>query len=98
MGIDPRGIHDKYTDYFDQDRNMAKINLDYCERNPARHAGYGADDRGITARARTVALAFAGSILQNNPASTRRDACRRGQRSVGMQSNPRRGGHIEQAL
>ena len=49
MGFDPRGIHDKYTDYFDQNRNMAKINLAYCERNPAGHAGYGADDWGITA-------------------------------------------------
>ena len=49
MGFDPHGIHDKYTDYFDQNRNMAKINLAYCERNPAGHAGYGADDWGITA-------------------------------------------------
>lgn len=49
MGFDPRGIHDKYTDYFDQNRNMATINLKYCERNPAGYAGYGADDWGITA-------------------------------------------------
>jgi hypothetical protein len=49
MGFDPRGIHDKYTDYFDQNRNMATINLKYCERNPAGYAAYGADDWGITA-------------------------------------------------
>jgi exo beta-1,2-glucooligosaccharide sophorohydrolase (non-reducing end) len=49
MGFDPRGIHDKYTNYFDQNRNMATINLRYCERNPAGYAGYGADDWGITA-------------------------------------------------
>jgi exo beta-1,2-glucooligosaccharide sophorohydrolase (non-reducing end) len=49
MGFDPRGIHDKYTDYFDQNQNMAKINLAYCERNPGRHAGYGKDDWGVTA-------------------------------------------------
>lgn len=49
MGFDPRGIHDKYTDYFDQNRNMAKINLAYCERNPGKYAGYGKDDWGITA-------------------------------------------------
>jgi hypothetical protein len=49
MGFDPRGIHDKYTNYFDQNRNMATINLKYCERNPAGYAGYGADDWGITA-------------------------------------------------
>ena len=49
MGFDPRGIHDKYTDYFDQNRNMARINLAYCERNPGHYAGYGEDDWGITA-------------------------------------------------
>ncbi|HEY1579145.1 MAG TPA: glucoamylase family protein [Terracidiphilus sp.] len=49
MGFDPRGIHDKYTDYFDQNRNMAKINLAYSERNPGGYAGYGKDDWGITA-------------------------------------------------
>jgi exo beta-1,2-glucooligosaccharide sophorohydrolase (non-reducing end) len=49
MGFDPRGMHDKYTNYFDQNRNMATINLKYCERNPAGYAGYGADDWGITA-------------------------------------------------
>ena len=38
MGFDPRGIHDKYTDYFDQNRNMARINLAYCERNPGHYA------------------------------------------------------------
>jgi hypothetical protein len=49
MGFDPRDIHDKYTNYFEQNRNMAKINLAYCERNPGKHAGYGADDWGISA-------------------------------------------------
>jgi len=49
MGFDSRDIHDKYTDYFDQNRNMATINLKYCERNPAGYAGYGADGWGITA-------------------------------------------------
>lgn len=49
MGFDPQGIHDKYTNYFDQNRNMAKINFAYCERNPGHRAGYGGDDWGITA-------------------------------------------------
>jgi exo beta-1,2-glucooligosaccharide sophorohydrolase (non-reducing end) len=49
MGFDPRGIHDQYANYFDQNRNIATINLRYCERNPGRYAGYGADDWGITA-------------------------------------------------
>lgn len=49
MGFDPRGIYDKYTNYFDENRNMALINLKYCERNPGGYAGYGKDSWGITA-------------------------------------------------
>jgi hypothetical protein len=49
MGFDPRNIHDKYADYFDQNRNIAIINLRYCERNAAGYAGYGAEGWGITA-------------------------------------------------
>ena len=34
MGFDPRGIHDRYTDYFDNNRDIALIDLAYCEANP----------------------------------------------------------------
>jgi hypothetical protein len=49
MGFDPRSIHDKYTDYFEQNRNMARINLAYCEHNPHGWKGYGAQAWGLTA-------------------------------------------------
>jgi exo beta-1,2-glucooligosaccharide sophorohydrolase (non-reducing end) len=49
MGFNPRGIHDRYTDYFDNNRNIALINLAYCEANPSHFQGYGADDWGLTA-------------------------------------------------
>ncbi|HTW57329.1 MAG TPA: glucoamylase family protein [Terriglobales bacterium] len=49
MGFDPRGIHDRYTDYFDNNRNIALIDLAYCIQNPGHFAGYGADDWGLTA-------------------------------------------------
>jgi exo beta-1,2-glucooligosaccharide sophorohydrolase (non-reducing end) len=49
MGFDPRGIHDRYTDYFDNNRDIALINLAYCEANPGHYEGYGADDWGLTA-------------------------------------------------
>lgn len=49
MGFDPRGIHDRYTDYFQNNRNMAKINLAYCLRNPGHYKGYGANFWGLTA-------------------------------------------------
>jgi len=49
MGFDPRGIHDRYTDYFDNNRNLARINLAYCIANPGHFKGYGPDDWGLTA-------------------------------------------------
>ncbi len=49
LGFDPRGIHDKYTDYFRNNQAIARINLAYCIANPAKHKGYGADSWGITA-------------------------------------------------
>ncbi|MGA7220279.1 MAG: glucoamylase family protein [Candidatus Sulfotelmatobacter sp.] len=49
MGFDPRGVHDRYTDYFENNRNLALIDLAYCEANPGHFQGYGADDWGLTA-------------------------------------------------
>ncbi len=49
MGFDPRGKRDRYTDYFINNRNIAKINLAYCIRNPGHFKGYGADTWGLTA-------------------------------------------------
>lgn len=49
MGFDPRGIRDRYTDYFENNRNLALIDLAYCEANPGHFQGYGPDDWGLTA-------------------------------------------------
>ena len=49
MGFDPRGIHDRYTDYFDNNRNLVLIDQAYCESNPGQFKGYGEDDWGLTA-------------------------------------------------
>jgi hypothetical protein len=49
MGFDARGIHDRFTDYFDNNREMAEINLAYCEQNPGHYKGYGSDFWGLTA-------------------------------------------------
>ena len=49
MGFDARGERDKYANYFENNRAMARINLAYCEKNPKHYAGYGADTWGITA-------------------------------------------------
>jgi exo beta-1,2-glucooligosaccharide sophorohydrolase (non-reducing end) len=48
MGFDPH-FRDRYTDYFENNRNMALINLNYCIRNPKHYKGYGANCWGLTA-------------------------------------------------
>ena len=48
-GLDPRGLADAYTDYWRQNLAHARINYDYCVRNPKAYAGYGPDCWGLTA-------------------------------------------------
>jgi exo beta-1,2-glucooligosaccharide sophorohydrolase (non-reducing end) len=49
MGFDPHALTDRYTNYFDNNRNIARINLAYSTENPGHHKGYGADAWGLTA-------------------------------------------------
>lgn len=49
MGFDPHALTDRYTNYFENNRNMALINRAYCIANPGRYKGYSADDWGLTA-------------------------------------------------
>lgn len=49
MGFDPHHLRDKYTNYFENNRNIALINYEYCLDNPHHWKGYGADMWGLTA-------------------------------------------------
>ena len=49
MGLDPRGLKDRYADYWEQNRNHTLINYTHCVQNPHHCIGYGADCWGITA-------------------------------------------------
>lgn len=49
LGIDPRGLRDRYADYFENNRAIALINYHYCQANPGGYAGYGPDCWGLTA-------------------------------------------------
>ena len=50
MGFDPHALHDRYTaSYFENNRNIARINLAYVIANPKHFAGYGPDAWGLTA-------------------------------------------------
>lgn len=49
MGPDPHRIRDRYTNYFDNNRNLALIDYRYCVRNPGHYEGYGPGVWGLTA-------------------------------------------------
>ena len=49
LGIDPRGLKDRYADYWEQNLNHTLINREHCIRNPHKYKGYGANCWGLTA-------------------------------------------------
>jgi hypothetical protein len=49
LGLDPRGLRDRYADYWDQNVRHSLINYEHCARNPGDHKGYGAACWGLTA-------------------------------------------------
>ena len=49
LGLDPRGLVDRYADYWTQNRAHVLINRAHCIANPHGHAGYGAHCWGLTA-------------------------------------------------
>ncbi|AYA65552.1 glucoamylase family protein [Alteromonas sp. RKMC-009] len=49
MGLDPRGLRDRYTNYWEQNKRHTLINRAYCIDNPFGWQGYGEDLWGLTA-------------------------------------------------
>lgn len=49
LGYDPHFITDRYTNYFDNNRNIALINHAYCKINPKNYKGYGDNCWGLSA-------------------------------------------------
>jgi len=48
-GLDPRGLKDRYADYWQQNLAHTRINHAYCVDNPRGHKGYGPACWGLTA-------------------------------------------------
>ena len=48
-GLDPRGLVDRYADYWDQNVRHVRINRAHCVANPGRFEGYGESCWGLTA-------------------------------------------------
>lgn len=49
LGLDPRGLKDRYADYWKEMSTMAKINYQWCVDNPKHYKGYGENNWGLTA-------------------------------------------------
>ena len=49
LGLDPRGLKDRYADYWEQNKNHTLINHAYCVDNPKKFKGYGENCWGLTA-------------------------------------------------
>ena len=49
LGLNPHGLKDKYADYWEENKNQALINHDWCVDNPKKYKGYGNNSWGLTA-------------------------------------------------
>lgn len=49
FGLNPKGLKDRYADYWELNRNHALIDYNYCVENPKGYKGYGKDCWGLTA-------------------------------------------------
>ncbi len=49
LGLDPKGLKDRYTDYWKENTNQTLINYTWCVNNPLHYKGYGPDNWGLTA-------------------------------------------------
>ena len=57
LGLDPTGLQDKYTNYFEEMKNYTLINRDYCIRNPKGFEGYNENSWGLSASYSVVGYA-----------------------------------------
>jgi hypothetical protein len=48
MGFDPRGLRDRYTNYFKNNQAITRINHAYCVDNPRKFAGYAKNCWGLS--------------------------------------------------
>lgn len=49
LGLDPRGLTDKYANYWELNKNHTLINYRYCQENPENFETYGPNSWGLTA-------------------------------------------------
>lgn len=48
LGLDPRGLKDKYANYWEENKTQSLINYQWCVDNPNKYKGYGPNNWGLT--------------------------------------------------
>lgn len=66
LGLDPRGLKDRYTDYWKHNKSHTLINLGWCVDNPKKCKGYGSSNWGLTASYSVNGYAAHAPGLQND--------------------------------
>lgn len=66
LGLDPRGLTDKYADYWKLNVNHTLINYNWCVENQKDYAGYSASRWGLTASYSTAGYAAHAPGLEND--------------------------------
>ena len=49
LGLNPKGLKDKYADYWKENTTQSIINYNWCVDNPKHYAGYAPNNWGLTA-------------------------------------------------
>ncbi|MBS1512026.1 MAG: beta-glucosidase [Bacteroidetes bacterium] len=49
LGLDPHGLKDEYTDYWQENTSQAMINYKWCVNDSLQYKGYGTNNWGLTA-------------------------------------------------
>jgi hypothetical protein len=49
LGLDPRGLKDKYANYWEENKNLSLINYQWCVNNLKKYKGYSENNWGLTA-------------------------------------------------
>ncbi|NBA89122.1 beta-glucosidase [Emticicia sp. CRIBPO] len=66
LGLDPRGLKDKYIDYWKENVNQSRINYNWCVQNPLKYKGYGPNSWGLTSSYSVAGYAGHAPDLRND--------------------------------
>ncbi len=66
LGLDPRGLKDKYADYGEENKNLTLINYQWCVNNPKKFKGYSENNWGLTASYSTEFYAAHAPNMEND--------------------------------